>query len=67
MSLLYEFKIVPGDNFVWYHAVFPVLIGVLPVTVLPLFEVFFGIQRYRAFRRKMDERRNKVLSKMSRQ
>jgi hypothetical protein len=67
MAMLYEFKIIPADNFVWDQMIFPLLISILPVIVLLPFEIFFGIQRYRAFRRKMDERRNKVLSKMSRQ
>jgi hypothetical protein len=66
MAMLYQYKIIPADNLVWDQMIFPLLISFLPVIVLPPFEIFFSIQRYRAIRKRTDERRNEVLSRMSR-
>jgi hypothetical protein len=55
-SLAYEFKVVPMGNPIWQQVFFPLVVYGLPWVVLALFEIYFGIQRYRALRKDMDRR-----------
>jgi hypothetical protein len=53
-SLAYELQIVSIGNLVWQQVFFPLVVYGLPWFVLALFEIYFGIQRYRALRKDMD-------------
>ena len=56
MTLAYELRAIPVGDAVWTQIDFPLAINSVPWFVLALFEIYFGVRRYRALRRGMDRR-----------
>jgi hypothetical protein len=55
-TLAYELKVIPVGDAIWKSVFFPLAINGAPWIVLALFEIYFGVRRYRALRREMDGR-----------
>jgi hypothetical protein len=56
MTIAYESQWVVVGNALWKQIYLPLILNGLPWMVLALFEIYFGVRRYRALRREMDGR-----------
>jgi hypothetical protein len=56
MTLAYESHWITVGNAFWKQIYFPLVLNGAPWIVLALFEIYFGVRRYRALRREMDAR-----------
>jgi hypothetical protein len=56
MTLAYEVKVIPVGDATWKQICFPLAVNFVPWLVLALFEIYFGVRRYRALHREMDGR-----------
>jgi hypothetical protein len=56
MTLAYESQWVTVGNPFWKQIYFPLVLNGAPWIALALFEIYFGVRRYRALRRQKDDR-----------